>query len=111
MSEGASANLSHTRNPQAKQLQSSSLPTLGTLLPEDAETRSDVQPGFPPYLVESVTPPWVRKAGVQIRSGWQALRRRAQSYRGEHPGRALFVIASLAFSVGIIMQVWRSAND
>jgi hypothetical protein len=89
----------------------STLPPASRTLPEVSEPLSVIPPGVKSYLSEPALPYWLRTARGRARYGLHELRRRAQTWPREYPEQTLLVFAGLAFAVGIMHRVWRSASD
>jgi hypothetical protein len=89
----------------------STLPPAGRTLPDNSEPLSAIPPGVRSYLTEPALPYWLRTARARARIGLNELSRRAQTWPREYPEQTLLAFAGLAFAVGIMLRVWRSASD
>jgi hypothetical protein len=88
-----------------------SLPPASRILTENSQPLSAIPPDVRPYLSEPVSPHWLRTARNRARFGLEQLRRQAQRWPREYPEQTLLAFAGLAFALGIMLRVWRSAND
>ena len=64
-----------------------------------------------PSTAETAARPWIAEARRQVQVRSHFLRHRVNTYRKERPVTVLFVLAGVAFTAGIMLRVWRSAND
>ncbi len=88
-----------------------SLPSASRILTENSQPLSAIPPGVKSYLSEPTVPYWLRTARQRARVGLNEVRRRAQAWPREYPEQTLLAFAGMAFAVGILLRVWRSASD
>jgi hypothetical protein len=87
------------------------LPAPSRQLPEQSKAASAMPIPLKPSTLETAPRPWITEVRRQVQMRWHVLHHRINSYRKEQPMTALFVLAGVAFTAGIMLRVWRSAND
>ncbi len=109
MSEAIGANTSGEIHFQSAEI--SALLHAGEPLPQNSDPLSGIPAGVRHYLPEHSASGWLTLVRDQARSRWHDLRRRTRYWQHEYPAQTIWAMAGMAFAVGMMLRVWRSASD